>query len=243
MKRILLLGGTDDANRMAKAIATAGLAAIYSLAGRTAEPVAQPIPVRIGGFGGITGIRTYLREEGITHVVDATHPFAAEISANAVAACKAEGIPLIALERQPWVPIEGYQWTRVADIPAAVAALEGPPKRVFLAIGKQQLAPFAAQPQHRYLLRMVDAPTEPLPLPDAEVVVARGPFELAGDLKLLRDHAIEVVVTKNAGGKGAVAKIAAAMSLGLEVVMIDRPAIPPRPQAKSVKEVMAWLKA
>lgn len=243
MTRILLIGGTGEANRMADAIAKAGLAGVYSFAGRTEAPVAQPIPVRVGGFGGVDGLRAYLRDEGITHVIDATHPFAAEISFNTVAACTAEGIPLIALERPPWVPVAGHQWTRVADIPAAVAALEGPAHRVFLAIGRQQLEPFAAQPQHRYLLRLVDAPTDPLPLPNADVVVARGPFDLAADIKLLRDHAIEIVVAKNAGGKGAVSKIAAAMTLGLKVVMIDRPALPERPVSQSVAGVMAWLTA
>lgn len=226
---------------MAEAIAAAGLDGVYSLAGRTEDPLAQPIPVRIGGFGGIDGLRGYLRAERITHVIDATHPFAAGMSSNAVAACTAEAIPLIALERAPWTPVEGSHWTRVADIPAAVAALAGPAKRVFLAIGRQHVEPFAAQPQHHYLLRLVNAPSGPLPLPHADVVVARGPFDIAGDLKLLRDRAIEVVVAKNAGGKGAVAKIAAAMTLGLPVVMIDRPAIPPRRVAHRVAEVMAWL--
>jgi precorrin-6A/cobalt-precorrin-6A reductase len=112
---------------------------------------------------------------------------------------------------------------------------------VFLAIGRQHLDPFAAQPQHRYLLRLVDAPTGPLPLPVADVVVARGPFDVAGDTALMRDHKTEVIVAKNAGGKGAVAKIAAARALGLPVVMIDRPVIPPRPVARTVAAVMDWL--
>jgi precorrin-6A/cobalt-precorrin-6A reductase len=241
MTRILLLGGTAEANRMAEALAKAGLAAVYSYAGRTETPAPQPIPVRIGGFGGVARMRAYLRDEGITRVVDATHPFADAISFNAHEACTAEGIPLIALERAPWVPVGGYPWTRVEDTLAAVAALQGPRRRVFLAIGRQELALFAAQPQHRYLVRLVDAPTAPLPLPDVEVVVARGPYELAGDMQLLRDHAIEVLVTKNAGGKGAVAKLGAAMALGLEIVMIDRPMLPPRRAARNVKEVMDWL--
>jgi precorrin-6A/cobalt-precorrin-6A reductase len=174
-------------------------------------------------------------------VIDATHPFAAQMSRNAVIACEAEGVPLIALERAPWTPGEGDLWTHVADIPAAVAALAGPPRRVFLAIGRQHLVPFAAQPQHHYLLRLVDAPTGPLPLPEAKVVVARGPFDVAGDTALMRDHGIDVVVAKNAGGKGAVAKIAAARALGLPVMMIDRPPTPPRRVVHGVAGVMAWL--
>ncbi len=225
---------------MAQAIARAGLAGVYSYAGRTDAPIGQPIHMRVGGFGGVKGLRIYLKAEGISHVIDATHPFAAQMSANAVAACEAESIPLIALERAAWTPGEGDRWTHVPDIPAAVAALAGPPQRVFLAIGRQHLDPFAAQPQHRYLLRLVDEPTGPLPFP-ADVIVARGPFDVAGDIALMQEHAIEVVVAKNAGGKGAVAKIAAARTLGLTVVMIDRPFIPPRRIAHSVAEVMAWL--
>ncbi len=225
---------------MAQAIAKAGLSGVYSYAGRTEAPMGQPIHMRVGGFGGLAGLCAYLQAEGITHVIDATHPFAAQMSSNAVAACAATGTPLIALERAPWMPGEGDRWTHVADIQAAVAALAGPPQRVFLAIGRQHIDAFAAQPQHRYLLRLVDEPTGPLPFP-AEVVLARGPFDVAGDTALMRDHGTDVIVAKNAGGKGAVAKIAAARALGLPVVMIDRPVIPPRPVVQGVAAVMAWL--
>lgn len=241
MTRILLLGGTTEANLVAQAVAKAGLAGVYSYAGRTEAPMGQPIHMRVGGFGGVEGLRAYLQAEGISHVIDATHPFAAQMSTNAVAACTAEGIPLIALERAPWAPGEGDRWTHVQDILAAVAALAGPPQRVFLAIGRQHLDPFAAQPQHHYLLRLVDAPADPLPLPQAEVVVARGPFGVAGDTALMQAHGTEVVVAKNAGGKGAVAKIAAARDLGLPVVMIDRPSVPERRVARTVGQVMDWL--
>lgn len=241
--RVLLLGGTTEANLMATAIARAGLSGVYSYAGRTEAPMGQPIHMRIGGFGGIEGLRAYLTNEAISHVIDATHPFAAQMSAHAVAACASTGTPLIALERAPWVAGEGDRWTPVADIPAAVAALAGPPRRVFLAIGRQHIDAFAAQPQHRYLLRLVDAPADPLALPQADVIVARGPFSIDGDLDLMRAHGIETVVAKNAGGKGAVAKIAAARALGVPVVMIGRPTLPPRPVARTVAEVMAWLGA
>jgi precorrin-6A/cobalt-precorrin-6A reductase len=242
MTRVLLLGGSTEAGRIAQALAEARVDAVYSYAGRTEVPMGQPIHMRVGGFGGVDGLRAYLRSEGITHVIDATHPFAAQMSANAVAACGAEGVRLIALERAPWMPGEGDRWTHVPDIQAAVAALAGPPQRVFLAIGRQHLDPFATQPQHHYLLRLVDTPTGPLPLPLAEVVVARGPFDLAGDTALMQAHGTEVIVAKNAGGKGAVAKIAAARALGLPVVMIDRPVIPPRRVTHSVADVLAWLK-
>jgi len=241
MPRILLLGGTTEAGLMARAIADAGLEGVYSYAGRTEAPLGQPIHMRVGGFGGVAGLTAYLTTEGITHVIDATHPFAAQMSGNAIAACAATGTPLIALERAPWVAGEGDRWTHVPDVAAAVTALAGPGRRVFLAIGRQHLEPFAAQPQHHYLLRLVDPPTAPLPLPQAQVTVARGPFDVAGDTALLRDLGTQIVVAKNAGGKGAVAKIAAARALGLPVVMIDRPLIPPRRLAHSVAGVMTWL--
>lgn len=226
---------------MARALASAGIDAVYSYAGRTGAPVAQPVPVRVGGFGGAEGMAGYLRDEAISHVIDATHPFAAQISRNAALACAATGTPLCALERPAWTPGPGDRWTRVADIDAAVAALPEAPARVFLAIGRQTLEPFAARPRHHYLLRLVDPPEGPLPLPRAEAVIARGPFDVAGDTALLRDHAITHIVAKNAGGAGAGAKLAAARALGLPVILIDRPAPPPRQSLSSVAEVMDWL--
>ena len=226
---------------MARALAQAGLDAVYSYAGRTESPVAQPLPVRVGGFGGVEGLKAYLKAEAITHVIDATHPFAAQMSANAVAACTETHTPLIALERAPWTADEGDDWTHVPDLEAAVAAIGTTPRRVFLAIGRQNLATFAKAPQHHYLLRLVDPPSEVLPLPQAEAIIARGPFTTEGDLALLTDHRIDVIVAKNAGGAGAEAKLTAARALALPVILIDRPAVPPRPIARSAAEVMAWL--
>lgn len=241
MTRILLLGGTTEASRLARALADAGIDAVFSYAGRTEAPVAQPLPMRIGGFGGVEGLAAYLTHEAITHVVDATHPFAAQMSRNAVEACAATGTPLIVLERAAWAAGPGDDWHHVADIEAAVTALPDTPARVFLAIGKQTLAPFAAKPQHHYLLRLVDPPEGPLPLPDASVVIARGPFYEASDTALMRGHAITHIVAKNAGGAGAEAKLAAARTLHLPVILIDRPALPPRKVVATVAEVMGWL--
>lgn len=226
---------------MARALAGAQVDAVYSYAGRTESPVAQPLPVRIGGFGGVAGLKAYLNTEAITHVIDATHPFAAQMSANAVTACRETGTQLIALERAPWKAGEGDRWTHVPDLEAAVTALGPAPRRVFLAIGRQTLATFGKAPQHHYLLRLVDPPTEALPLPDAHAVIARGPFTPEGDRALLYDHRIDVIVAKNAGGAGAEAKLTAARQLGLPVILIDRPTIPARPIARSAAEVMAWL--
>jgi precorrin-6A/cobalt-precorrin-6A reductase len=242
MPRILVLGGTTEASQLARSLAAAGMDAVFSYAGRTEAPVAQPLPTRVGGFGGVAGLQAWLQAEGISHVVDATHPFAAQMSGNAITACAALGLPLLALERPAWVAQTGDQWQHVPDIEAAVAALPDAPARVFLAIGRQNLAAFAAKPQHCYLLRLVDAVAD-LPLPQTEVVLARGPFTLEGDRALLQDHAITHVVAKNAGGSGAEAKLAAARALALPLVLIDRPFIPARCSVATVAEVMDWLAA
>lgn len=225
---------------MARALAEAGLPAVFSYAGRTAAPVAQPLPLRVGGFGGVEGLAAYIRAQAITHVIDATHPFAAQMSRNAVEACAATGTALVALERAPWAAGPADRWLRVPSIEAAAEALPEAPARVFLAIGRQHLAAFAGRAQHHYLLRLVDPPAA-LPLPQAEAIVARGPFTLAEDLALLRRHEIQWIVAKNAGGEGARAKLDAARELGLPVVLIDRPAIPPRPRLETPEAVLGWL--
>src|SRR5690606_25742976 len=154
MTRVLLLGGTTEASQLARALAAAGIDAVFSYAGRTGAPVEQPLPTRIGGFGGPEGLVRCLREEGITHVVDATHPFAARMSRNAVEACGTANVPLCASDRAPWAAGPGDDWRHVPDIAGAVAALPDAPAPVFLAIGRQNLEPFTAKPQHRYLLRL-----------------------------------------------------------------------------------------
>jgi precorrin-6A/cobalt-precorrin-6A reductase len=241
MTRVLLLGGTTEAGRMARALADAGVDAVYSYAGRTEAPVAQPLPVRVGGFGGIGGLVAYLRAEGISHVIDATHPFAAQMSRNAVEASAVAGVPLVALEREAWVAGVGDRWTYVRDLASAVVALGEPSRRVFLAIGRQTLDAFAVAPNHHYLLRLVDPPVEPLPLLHSEVVIARGPFIVEGDRALLLEHNSDVIVAKNAGGAGAEAKLIAARELGLPVILIDRPWVPERRVVRTVGEVMGWL--
>jgi precorrin-6A/cobalt-precorrin-6A reductase len=239
--RALLLGGTGDANALAEALVRARIDAIYSYAGRTRIPLGHALPARTGGFGGTAGLADYIKQERITHVVDATHPFAAEMSRHAVEACEATSTPLMALERAPWMRVAGDNWTEVADIDAAVAALPDTPAHVFLAIGRQHIASFAAKPQHAYTLRFVDTPDDALPLPNAEVIVSRGPFTLRSDRELMTSRRIDILIARNSGGSGARAKIDAARELGIPVIMIARPALPQRPRATSVEEVMAWL--
>lgn len=238
---LLILGGTLEATALAAAVHAAGHEAVLSLAGRVERPAPQPVARRIGGFGGCEGLGAYLRDNGVTHLIDATHPFAVRMSANAVAAAGAAKVPLIALTRPPWLEETGDRWQRVPDVAAAVAALAGPARRVMLAIGRMHLAAFAAHPQHHYLLRLVDPPTDPLPLSRTEIIVSRGPFTETEDRALMEARRIDMVVSKNSGGGGAYAKIASARALGLPVVMIDRPPSLPRLEVMSVTEVMDWI--
>ena len=240
--RVLILGGTTEANQLVALLANdTRFDAVLSYAGRTERPTPPLIRWRVGGFGGVDGLTKYLRDQKIARVVDATHPFAAQMSAHAIAACAIVGVPLLALERLSWPRMAGDRWSEVDDFVAAAEALGTSPRRVFLGIGRMQLAPFASHPQHFYLVRLVDPPRGPLPLRDAEVIVARGPFALAGDRAILIDHRIDIVVARNAGGDAAYAKIEAARDLGLPVVMVRRPLIPAREKVESVTDVLRWL--
>ncbi len=225
---------------MAKTVSEQGITATYSYAGRVEAPRPQPLPVRVGGFGGVDGLARYLGQNQITHVLDATHPFAVQMSRNAIAACHTAQIPLAALTREAWTAQPGDTWHHVPDVPAAVRALAGAPQRVFLAVGRMHLEEFAAQPQHHYLVRLVDEPGA-LPLQRADVVVARGPFTEGEDRALMQRHGTELVVSKNAGGSGARAKLDAARVLGLPVLMIDRPVLPQRVELSTIAQVLDWL--
>lgn len=222
--RILILGGTGEARQLAARLAgRADLAVVLSLAGRTAAPLAQPVPTRIGGFGGVAGLAQHLRREAVDLLVDATHPHAVRISANAVAATRAAAVPLIRLRRKPWQRRDGDRWTVVETVGQAPAALGASPRRVFLTLGRNEVAVFAEAPQHGYLVRSVDPIEPPLAVPDASYLLARGPFAEEAERQLLQTHRIEVIVAKNSGGDATYAKIAAARALGIEVVLIEAP--------------------
>ena len=219
-----MLGGTTEARELARLIARDNrFEGTLSLAGMTRSPVPSPLDVRTGGFGGADGLADYLGQNRIDMLVDATHPFASAISANAVAAAAAVGIPCLAVRRPPWEEVPGDRWSRVPDIKSAVGALGEEPRRVFLTIGRKDLAPFRDTPRHSYVVRSVDPPPPDRLPPDATVIAARGPFALADEERLMRDHRIDTVVTKNSGGSATAAKLAAARNLGLPVVMVDRP--------------------
>ncbi|NLH81972.1 MAG: cobalt-precorrin-6A reductase, partial [Phyllobacteriaceae bacterium] len=208
--RILVLGGTTEASRLARALAErSDVEATLSLAGRTEAPAAQPIPTRIGGFGGAVGLAVYLTEHRIDALVDATHPFAAQISRNAAEAARASATPIVAFVRPPWTREEGDRWIEVATLEEAARAIGETPRRVLLTSGRLGLASFSVAPQHHYLIRTIDHPGALPGLPDHELLLERGPFDLESERALMEREGIEVVVTKNSGGAATHPKIVA----------------------------------
>ena len=242
--RVLILGGTTEASALVAALAGLdGIVPVLSLAGRTERPVLPDVAYRIGGFGGADGLAAYLWNEAIGAVVDATHPFAARMCWNAAAACERAGVPLLRLGRPAWATQQGDRWIEVATIEDAVAALGEAPKRVFLTVGRLSLPAFGAAPQHHYLVRSIDAPDDLSMLPNRRLLLARGPFGVGAEEALMRDNAVEVVVTKNSGGTATAGKLEAARRLGLPVVMVARPPRPVMPEADSVDEAVGWIEA
>ncbi len=204
-----------------------------SLAGRTIEPAEQPVPVRSGGFGGAEGLARYLQDERIDLLIDATHPYAAQISRNADVAARLADVPAFALRRAPWQQVAGDRWTLVANAEEAVAALGAEPRRVFLALGRQEIGAFETAPQHSYLIRSVDPIEPPLDVPDAGYILARGPFAEAAERNLLAEHHIDAIVAKNSGGSATYGKIAAARELGIDVILFRRPEVPDMPLGRN----------
>jgi precorrin-6A/cobalt-precorrin-6A reductase len=239
--RLLVLGGSSEATALARALAgDTRFDATISLAGRTRNPAPLPLPTRIGGFGGASGLAHFLATQKIALLIDATHPFAAQISRNAAEAARAVRIPHLAIRRPEWRAQPGDHWIAVPDLPSAAAALGAAPRRVFLTIGQKDLAPFAAAPQHRYLIRAVDTPPDELLPPQATVITARGPFHEPDEIALLRTHEIECLVTKNSGGSATAAKLAAARALSLPVIMVAR-AEAATNTVPGLADALAWL--
>ena len=235
---ILILGGTGEARRLAERLAVDGRARItLSLAGRTTRPLPQAGTVRTGGFGGAAGLATWLQENAIDLVIDATHPFAVNISSNARAATEATGRRLLVLERPAWQRVAGDRWIDAGSVADAASRLGEVPRTVFLAIGRQELAPFRAAPQHRYIVRSVDPVSADETLPVARFILERGPFDEAAERRLLEENGIDIIVAKNSGGDATYGKIAAARALGVPVVMVQR-AGPPAPDALHCVEAM-----
>jgi precorrin-6A/cobalt-precorrin-6A reductase len=240
--KLLILGGSGEAADLARALAgDARYDVTLSLAGRTLEPAALPGRLLTGGFGGAEGLARVLAEERFDLVIDATHPFAVQMKANAIKAARAAGVPLLAIRRPAWVPGDGDRWIMVENLEAAADAIGERPRRVFLTTGRMELAPFRAAPQHLYIVRSVEAPSPKELPPRVEVIAARGPFNLADERSLLESRAVDVIVTKNSGGTGAAAKLEAARSLSLPVIMVKRPRLPEAPSVETVAGVLSWL--
>jgi precorrin-6A/cobalt-precorrin-6A reductase len=222
--RVLVLGGTFEASKLADLLAgQGGISPMLSFAGRTTALRPPQIPYRIGGFGGVNGLQAYLGAERIEVLVDATHPFAEQMSRHAAIAAAGANVPLIVLSRPAWVAQPGDHWIDAATMAAAAAALGREPRRVFLTIGRLQIGAFAAAPQHFYLIRTIEPLTLAAGLPRHRVILGRGPFAFEAEDKLLREESIDVVVSKNSGGEAAFAKVRAARHLGLPIVMVARP--------------------
>ncbi|OIJ99976.1 cobalt-precorrin-6A reductase [Streptomyces sp. MUSC 14] len=236
---VLILGGTTEARRLAADLAARPAVRVTtSLAGRVAAPGALPGEVRTGGFGGAQGLADWLRAHQVAALVDATHPFAESITANAARAAAATGIPLTVLRRPGWRPVPGDRWHDVPSLAAAAESLPRLGRRVFLSTGRLGLAAFARLTGLHFVVRSVDPPAPPLP-PHTELVLARGPFTVADERDLLRAHRIDVLVTKDSGGAATAAKLAAARDLGLPVVVVRRPVLPP--DVTAVPDVAAVL--
>lgn len=242
MQRVLILGGTGDAAQLAAQVAALpGVEVITSLAGRIRQPAAPSGRVRIGGFGGAEGLVDYMREQHIAVLLDATHPFATHISCHAATAAQACGLPHLMLVRPSWESVAGDRWIAVESIAAAAAVLPGVAQRVFLTVGRQELAAFAHLPDLWFLMRMIDPPGPDTPVPPGTLLLERGPFALADERALLHTYAIGAIVSKHSGGEATYAKIIAARELGLPVVMIQRPPLPAGEQVTDVEQAVLWL--
>jgi precorrin-6A/cobalt-precorrin-6A reductase len=243
-RRVLLLGGTGEAAALARAIRQKlpdNVALTTSLAGRTTRPVPVPGDVRIGGFGGAAGLTAYLGEHAIDRVIDATHPFAAQISAHARLACEAAGVPRLMLLRPPWKRHPLDRWIEVSNIAGAAAIVGKLGRRAWLTVGAGDIAAFAGVADVRFLVRLIAAPALPLPLKLHELVLGRGPFSLVEERHLLQLHAIEVLVCKASGGAATEAKLIAAREVSLPVIMVRRPPAEPGEAVETIEAAIAWL--
>jgi precorrin-6A/cobalt-precorrin-6A reductase len=238
-KRILVLGGTSDANVLARKLLKSGFDVVTSFAGVTENPVLPEGEIRVGGFGGEDGLHDYLKAEGFAAIADATHPFATQISRHGFNAAKRAGIPYLRLERAAWTPLPADNWISVPNIEAAVAALPIA-ARALLTIGRKEIAAFLARDDLNGVARMIEKPPYKLP-PNWVLVLARPPFSVEAERDLLAFHKITHLVTKNAGGKLTVAKLMAARALRIPVVMIERLDKPPTPAFGSASALVAAL--
>lgn len=240
---LLLLAGTGEARALARWLAARGVPAVASLAGATRAPGGLDLPLRMGGFGGEAGFRSYLAAAGITAVLDVTHPFAFRISARTARVCQEISMPYRQFLRPEWQPAEGDLWHHAAS-EAAVAPLVPKGATVFLATGPARLDRFAALAHAgRLICRRIDAPEAPFPFSNGRFLVGRPPFTEKEEIRLFKQLRVDLLVTKNAGGAGGWPKLAAARVLRLPVVMIARPPQPDAPRVQSVAAALDWVGA
>ncbi len=238
---LLLLAGTGDAKRIAADLAKAGVKAIASLAGATRTPDTLALPTRIGGFDGAAGFERYLDAQGITRVLDATHPFAARISARTARICAARGTPYLQFMRPGWDPETDDRWTEIAtEEDAARHIPEG--ATVFLATGRQTLERFSNLAGRRVICRQIDPPSGPFPFAGGKFLIGRPPFSVADEVALFTRLGVDVLVVKNAGGQASRSKLDAARALGLPVLMIKRPDPASEAMVTTIEEALAWAK-
>ena len=241
---VLVLAGTAEAAELAARLHRQDVRVTASFAGRTRGTRELPCAVRVGGFGGVDGLVAALHDGGFDLLVDATHPFAARMPHHAAAAAETAGVPRLRVLRPPWRAGPGDRWDEVDDLAGAARRLrEAGARRVLLTVGRYDLEAFAGLPGGngiRFVVRSIEVP-EPLPLAGATVVTARGPFGVEGELRLLAEHGIDTLVTKNSGADATAAKLTAAREAGVRVVMVRRPEPPPGPRVETVDEALDWV--
>lgn len=244
LPRVLILGGTAEARQLADAVTErhgGAIDLITALAGRLERRPALSGRMRVGGFGGSEGLADYLGAEKIDLLIDATHPFASVMSHHACEAARRAGVPRLMLVRPAWRAGSGDDWREVEGMAAAAALLPSLGPRAFLTTGIGGLDAFAAVADAWYLVRLMEPAKTPLPLPRYETVIGRPPYDHAAECRLMSDHRIAAVVSKNSGGAATEAKLTAARELGLPVVMVRRPAPPPGERVESVAAALDWL--
>jgi precorrin-6A/cobalt-precorrin-6A reductase len=237
---VLVLGGTREGRELAEALHRSGIPVVSSLAGRVRNPRVPGGEVRVGGFGGASGLTSWLADRRPDAVVDATHPFAARISTAAVSACRDAGVPLLRLERPRWRQRPGDRWHRAPDLAQAAALIPSLGSSVLLTTGRQGVAAFAPVTSAWFLIRCLQPPEPPLP-PASAVLVDRGPYTLRGELDLMREHRIDLLVTKESGGRDTQAKLDAARELGLPVIVVARPSSSAAAVVDDVGAALEWV--
>jgi len=237
---LLLLAGTGEAQRLATALAAQKIPAIASLAGVTRAPKGMAIPTRSGGFGGANGFRGYIAQEAITAVLDATHPFAAQITNRTAEICADLDLPYCQILRPEWCPEDGDKWSFIDDEDQASAHI-APGSTVFLATGRQTLHRFANLEKCRLICRQIDPPDEPFPFDGGEFLIGRPPFTVEDEHVLFKELAIDWLVVKNAGGAASRTKLTAAGQLGIPVLMINRPKQPDAPCVNTIEDALSWV--